>query len=126
MALLAPVLQDSFLGCRRSTFSSCDSESSSSNYKSETDEPLSSSTSTNSFSHTDSRESSSSEDEPEFGRSYSCHELEKDVKRCIYVGAKVTYSESLLLLLRYSLVHALSEKSVGGLIEVYSAIPTFC
>ena len=111
MAQLALVSRDSVSGCRTSTSStSYDSKSSSSNYESETDEPLSSITSTNSFSDTDSCESSSSEDEPAFGRSYSCHEVEKDVK--IYAGAKVTYSESLLLLLRYSLVHALSKRAL--------------
>ena len=39
------------------------------------------------------------------------------MKRYIYVGAKVTYSESLLLLLRYSLVHAVPERVLEDLLK---------
>ena len=101
-----------------STSTSSDAESSSWNFESETGGPLSSSyTSTNSFSDTDSCESSSSEDDQGYGRSFSPH-VEKNMKRYIYTGAKVTYSESLLLLLRYSLVHALKKRALGDLLQL--------
>jgi hypothetical protein len=80
--------------------------------ESETDEPLSSSPASNS---TDSSESSG-DDEP--AENF-------DVKSYIYAGAKLTYSESLLLLLRYSLVHALTKRALEDLLQLMALfLPT--
>ena len=96
------------------TSMSSDTGSSSSNSESDTDGPLSRSSSTNSFS--DTYLSDSSEDEPP--RILS-PQVENDVmKRCIYPGAKVTYSESLLLLLRYALVYALTKRGLEDLLRL--------
>ena len=117
LAQLAPFSQDFVPRSTSSTSISSDAGSSSSNSESETDEPLSS-PSTNSFSNTDSSESNgSSEDEPRCGRRFSS-KVENDVKKYIYAGAKVTYSESLLLLLRYSLVHSLTKRVLEDLLRL--------
>jgi hypothetical protein len=84
--------------------------------ESETDEPLSSSPASNS---TDSSESSGDDE------SASLAENDFDVKRYIYAGAKLTYSESLLLLLRYSLVHALTKRALEDLLQLMALfLPT--
>ena len=89
------------------TSMSSDMGSSSSNSESDTDGPLSRSPSTNSFSDTDL--SDSSEDEPP--RILSPQVENNVMKRCIY-------SESLLLLLRYALVHALTKRGLEDLLRL--------
>jgi hypothetical protein len=110
--LLAPVSQPSSSASDSSPYTSSDTGSPPWNLESETDEPLSSSPASNS---TDSSESSG-DDEP--AENF-------DVKSYIYAGAKLTYSESLLLLLRYSLVHALTKRALEDLLQLMALfLPT--
>lgn len=90
-----------------------DTDSPSWTFESETDGPMSSTSSTAS----DSDSGSSTDEEPASQRA-------EDVTRA-RVGAQLTYSDSLLLLLRYSLVHALTKRAFEDLLRLVALfLPT--
>ena len=111
---LTPVLQPSTSASDSSPYTSSDTDSPSWNFESETDGPMSSTSSAGSNSDSGSN---STDEEP-------TSQAENDVKRA-RAGAQLTYSESLLLLLRYSLIHALTKRAFEDLLRLVALfLPT--